>query len=240
MNRVKQRQKHLAQACISDIYSFLNEKIVIIALLSFILLLIIVRTTIPKYWEFDYDKNFFNKPNWSTGITKDGSPWIGSENAELVIKVFSDYLCFQCKKMHYYLQNIVSENPDKVQLIFYHFPMDHQVNPLVKNSFHENSAILSKLAIYANLMGEFPVMHNLLYAVPRNQKLISIGSYAEKAGLIPDYARKAIKLNQIELKLNYDIRLGVQKGVKGTPAFEINGKLYHGTIPYDILKYIIE
>jgi uncharacterized membrane protein len=82
----------------------------------------------PAYWQMtppDLSKDRI------TGITEDGHPWIGAENPELVIVEFSDYRCFQCKKMHFFLRRIIESNPDKIRLVHRHFPMDHTINPLL-------------------------------------------------------------------------------------------------------------
>ena len=62
----------------------------------------------PNYWTF---KPPAPTASVSSGVTADGHPWIGAENPELVITEYADYLCFQCKKMHYYLRELVAQNP---------------------------------------------------------------------------------------------------------------------------------
>ena len=90
-----------------------------------------------------------------TGLTDDGHPWIGSDSAPIVITEYSDYLCFQCKKMNYYLRQLISQYPDRVKLIHRHFPMDSRFNPILKTPFHEGAGLMSLIAIHAAENGKF-------------------------------------------------------------------------------------
>ncbi len=77
---------------------------------------------IPPYWLFNYTKT---SDAIETGITEDGHPWIGSPNPQLIIHEYADYQCFQCGKMHQFLRQLISEYPDKIQLVHHNYPMDH-------------------------------------------------------------------------------------------------------------------
>ena len=46
---------------------------------------------------------------------------------------FTDYQCFQCRKMHYYLRKLVARYPDKIRITHCSFPMDQEFNPLLPN-----------------------------------------------------------------------------------------------------------
>ena len=51
--------------------------------------------------------------------------------------------------MHYFLRHIIAKNPDKLQLVHKHFPMDHAFNPLIKTALHVGAGRIALLAIYA-------------------------------------------------------------------------------------------
>nr|NJM03066.1 thioredoxin domain-containing protein [Desulfobacula sp.] len=99
----------------------------------------------PAYWHY-------SPPGISseivTGTTQDGHPWIGAENPDLVIEEFSDYLCFQCKNAFFLSYGWFRRSPDKIRLVHRHFPMDHTVNPIVKEPFHVGSARLALFALF--------------------------------------------------------------------------------------------
>ena len=41
-------------------------------------------------------------------------------------------------------------------------------------------------------------------------------------------------------QLRKDIRDGIKLGIQGTPSFFINGRVYEGSIPVEILKPVLE
>jgi len=192
----------------------------------------------PAYWNLTPPPLSANIPK---GITEDGHPWIGgSENSELVITEFTDYLCFQCKKMHFFLRRFVEKNPGKIRLVHRHYPMDHRYNPIVKEPFHVGSGEMSLLSIYAAKEGKFWEMNDVLFGVDISGEKIDIKDLAEKTGLDADKLAASILDNNIRRNLWIDIRDGLKAGITGTPAYMINDKLYLGQIPADILKKGIE
>jgi len=118
--------------------------------------------------------------------------------------------------------------------------MDHMYNPLVKEPFHAGSGDMSLLSIYAAKEGKFWEMNDALFGVDISSEKIDIKELAEKTGL--DSRKLALSRydNIIRHVLWLDIRDGLKAGITGTPAYMINGKLYMGEIPADILKKVIE
>ena len=97
--------------------------------------------------------------------SEDGHPWIGAENPILTISEFSDYMCFQCKKMHFILRQLVQSYPDRIRMIHRHFPMDHAYNPLVKDPFHSGSGQMALIALYAQTKGQFWKVNDYLFGL---------------------------------------------------------------------------
>jgi protein-disulfide isomerase/uncharacterized membrane protein len=188
----------------------------------------------PPYW-------LMNPPilsrNTPTGITEDGHPWIGAENPELIITEFTDYQCFQCKKMYYFLRRLIENHPDKIRLIHRYFPMDHIINPLVEESFHPGAAKLSLLAIYANEKGRFWEMNDYLFNISQEVEVMNLQDIAEKTGLDIDDMHHVFNDQKLWNVLWKDIKDGIKiYELNGTPGFIINGQMYQGQIPADILK----
>jgi protein-disulfide isomerase len=171
-----------------------------------------------------------------TGITKNGHPWIGADNPELEIMEFADYQCFQCKKMHFFLRQLVAENPQKVRLVHRHYPMDHKVNSIVKQPFHLGSGALSLISISATSQGRFWEMNDVLYEIDRKNGEIDVREAAQKAGIDYTALARGLKNKNNLLKLLTDIRQGQKLGITGTPAYLIGGKLYLAQIPPDVIK----
>jgi len=192
---------------------------------------------LPKYWEM-------NPPEItrgiSTGITKDGHPWIGAENPEIEIIEFTDYMCFQCKKMHFYLRQLIAKHPQKIRLIHRHFPMDHQVNPFVKEPMHIGTGGMAIFAIYATSKGKFWVMNDVLFNIERGSKKLNLKNIAKLVGL--DFKGLANSVNDPKLRydLHLDIMFGLKNGIIGTPSYIIDGNVYRGQIPPDIINSLLK
>jgi protein-disulfide isomerase len=204
------------------------------ALLScFLAALILARVFYPTYWHLD-------EPVLATpinsGLTPEGHPWIGAEKPRLVITEFTDYQCFQCKKMHYFLRQLIAQHPDKIRLVHRHFPMDHEFNPIVKDPFHVGSGKMALLAIYATAKDQFWPMNDLLFKIARDKQTIDVREIAQEVGI--DYRELAWALNNknIRYRLKHDIAQGLQAKIDGTPAFFIDGTVHLGQIPPAIIK----
>jgi len=191
----------------------------------------------PSYWHFSLPEV---TADMTTGMTEEGDPWIGSDNPELVIIEYSDYMCFQCRKMHMYLRQIIANNPDKIRLVHRLFPMNPQFNPLLKKSLHPASGILAIAAAYAALEGRFWQMNDLLYDMPKDIKTLNIRDLAQQSGVSFEGLAAAPTNRGVFYKIKLDVLRGIEIGVTGTPAYEVNGKLYQGRLPAQIIEKILE
>jgi len=199
----------------------------------FFLCLIVIWLSFPKYWMFE-------PPDPSTdismGFTREDDPWIGASNPELTIVEFTDYRCFQCRKMHYFLRHIIAKSPDKLRLVHKHFPMDHAFNPLVKSELHVGAGRLALLAIYAAKHSKFWEMNDILFHLGKDINLVNMKTLADKCNLNSKGLPGSLMHPSILSKLAADIREGLINGIEGTPGYYIDGKVYIGQIPAHILE----
>ena len=205
--------------------------------LSALCIVISLSISFPPYWKYSLPVLSKSIP---TGITEDGYPWIGAENSELEITEFTDYQCFQCKKMHFFLRKLVEKNPDKIKLIHRHFPMDQKYNPIVKEPFHVGSGKMALLAEYAQTQGKFWEMNDVLFGIAGNTKFINIKKLAEKVGLDYRALSYSTKNGMIRYKVKHDIAIGMKLGINGTPGYVIDGKVYLGQIPPEIFSRVLD
>ena len=197
---------------------------------------ILVIVLLPPYWRLAPEPL---SPEMAYGLTTEGHPWFGAENPEIEIEMFSDYQCFQCKKMHVYLRKLIAGHQPKIRVIHRHYPMDHEVNEIVKEPFHIGSGKMALLAIYAASRGKFWDMNDLLFEIGASQKQIDLNWVAEKTGLKTAGLIRALKAPFIRKKLTSDVWQGMKLRILGTPSFVINGNVYAGNIPADVLqKYL--
>jgi len=215
-----------------DIHHLLmHKKSGIVLFLPFFIILLGVYLYYPNYWDTTPAPP---SPSIAKGVTDDGHPWIGAENPVLTIIEFTDYQCFQCGKMHFFLRKIVEKNSDKVRLVHRHFPMDHKVNPVVKKPYHIGSGDLACFAILAGIRGKFWKMNDLLFDISRKEDSINTQMLADKVGLNVGELSSSINHPYIKRKLRKDIFKGMKLRVTGTPTYFINGKKYSGHIPPEI------
>jgi len=205
--------------------------------LSFSCIVICLLIYFPSYWNFTQPVLTESIPS---GITEDGYPWIGAENPELEITEFTDYQCFQCKKMHFFLRKLVEKNCDKIRLIHRHFPMDHKLNPIVKEPFHVGSGKMAFLAEYAQTQGKFWEMNDILFDLAGKTNVFHIKKLADRVGLDYRALSYSTRNSIIRYKVKHDIAIGMKLGIDGTPGYVIDGKVYLGQIPPEILSRVLD
>jgi len=198
----------------------------------FIAVIIVLWVVFPKYWMIEIKTD---EPNLPSGVTEEGSHWIGALDPEVTIVEYTDYLCFQCKKMHFYLRSLVAENPDKIRLVHRHFPLDMKFNIAIKEDLHPGAGKMAMLAIYAGLKNRFWEMNDLLFKMDHSSGTINLKKIAAKTNLEFEELAWALEQKTIRLYLKRDIAMGAKAGVTGTPAYCIEDKLYLGTIPSNLI-----
>jgi len=201
-----------------------------------LVIILVVRLFMPVYWHYPMKEP--GPLNLNTGTTADGSPWIGAKNPELTIIEYTDYMCFQCRKMHFFLRRLISENSEKIRLIHKHYPMDKKVNRFLEESLHPGSSILSLVSIQAVQENKFWEVNDYLYGYDMSKGEIFLKKIAENTGLNSSTLAARIRAPETMQKLQQDISSGLKHQLIGTPSYVINGKVYQGQIPPDILKTI--
>jgi uncharacterized membrane protein/protein-disulfide isomerase len=191
----------------------------------------------PAYWQYRLPET---NSVVAVGRTQGGRPWIGARSPELVIEEYSDYLCFQCAKMHTYLRELVNRYPEKIRLVHYNFPMDRAYNPLVQDAFHEGSGNMALLAIYAEKHDRFWEMNDILYEKGRWRKPIGLRALSARLGLDHSNMARAHHDRELLRQLWQDIRSGLKHHITATPSFVINGVVYQGVIPAEVLQRIMD
>lgn len=188
----------------------------------------------PPYWQLSAE---LPNTDMTTGITEDGHPWIGAQDPKIEITEYTDYLCFQCRKMHFYLRKLVASHPETIRLIHRHFPMDDTVNPIVTEPFHVGSGRMAILALYAAEQGKFWQMNDILFEAGMKREGLILKNLSKQTGIELLDLRKALSVrNDLKMALAEDIWSGIKLEITGTPAFVIDGKVYVALIPPEIIS----
>ena len=217
-----------------DIFFLWKDRTRNLAALSlFIFAVIGIWIFYPVYWHFQAPPLSDHIPS---GMTDSGHPWIGAESPTLEIMEFADYQCFQCKKMHFFLRQLVAKHTDKLRLIHRHYPMDHNVNPIVKEPFHEGSGMMALIAISAARLDKFWPVNDYLFGIAGKAHVIDIRELAQEVGLDFEALQRNMNDRKTKTELRRDIWKGNKLKIMGTPAYVIDGQVYQGHIPPEIIK----
>jgi len=146
--------------------------------------------------------------NIPRGITDAGHPWIGAQNPVLEI----------------------------IRITHHNYPMDHRFNPIVKVPFHRGAGKMALMAVYAASKNKFWELNDHLYGLAGHQQKVEIKELAQTVGMKPEELAGALYDRSIRRQLQRDIRQGNKLGISGTPGYVINGKVYLGQIPAEVLK----
>ncbi|MCB2218095.1 MAG: thioredoxin domain-containing protein [Desulfobulbaceae bacterium] len=201
--------------------------------LTFLVCAFLMIIFVPPYWNLEIPETPVELP---TGVTENGSHWIGAIEPEIIIEEYSDYQCFQCAKTHRALRQLVHLHSDKVRLVHRHYPLDHEFNDVILDEpFHVGSGKMSLLAIYAGTKGKFWEMNDALYQLARTKEPFNTNTLAKKLHLDPAEITASIDYDPFKKKLALDIWQGLKLRITATPSFVINGKVYNGELPKNFL-----
>jgi len=158
------------------------------------------------------------------------SPTKGPKDAPIKIYEFSDFECPYCGKAHKRIKKLLDEYGDKIRLVHKHYPLP----------FHDNAMPAAKAAIAAQKQGKFWNMYDVMFE--NQDKVGNDGQYekwARQIGLDVEKFKKDME-NVPDSRVQGDMSMGKEVGVKGTPAFFINGNRLVGAQPYNKFKSIVE
>lgn len=164
---------------------------------------------------------------------------LGNENAKVKIVVYSDYNCPFCRVVNKMMHKIVHENRDIVYIEEISYPLDSFCNYRVSRTLtgHETSCIASKYALSAKKQGKFWGVANILFDKrPFGEEAILNEIDKAHLGLDLNKLKEDANSPQVAEELKKEIDMAASREIMGTPAIEINGVLYMGSMPYEDLK----
>lgn len=173
----------------------------------------------------------------TVNFMEDDDPFIGPEDAPVVIVEFSDFLCGFCGR-HYQqtLTPLLNDYDGLVRYVYRDFP----------GVGGENAVSSALAAECANDQGMFWEYHSLLFD---NQEAISVSlaglnnvllGFAEDLELDMDVFSTCLQ-DRVHIGDIFQDRTDAQNiGARGTPAFLINGNFVSGAQPYEIFASLID
>jgi protein-disulfide isomerase len=162
-------------------------------------------------------------------VAEGESPSRGPANAPVTIIEFSDYECPFCKRAEPTVEQVVATYPDKVRLVYRNYPLP----------FHKSARPAAEAAMCAKAQGKFWEYHEKVFAAPSLDEA-SLKQIAGDIGLDQAQFDACFANKEGSKAIEQDIADATAVGVRGTPAFFINGRMISGAQPFEKFKVIID
>ena len=163
---------------------------------------------------------------------------LGNPNANVIIELYSDYVCPLC-----YINNIMIHKAVKeyknIKVIHHNYPFDKECNKYILTNMHPMACFMSKAAIAAGNQGNYWEMSSLLYE-NQPKKIENVLKLAEQLGFNKDQFLKDFESKETEQKILKEIDNGDKLDIDATPTMYINEEKVVGVKPYFKLQEILE
>ena len=160
----------------------------------------------------------------------DKDPIKGSQDAPVVIVIFSDFQCPYCSRAVPTLHRIEKEYGEKVAMVFRNFPLP----------FHNNAVMAAQAGQCAHDQGKFWEMHDKLFESQSALKVEDLKGYAKALELDTAAFDTCLDSGKNAQEVEDDKAAGAAVGVAGTPAFFVNGQFINGARPYEDFATVID
>ena len=177
--------------------------------------------------EDDDKKNFLIK-NFELFANDKNIPWQGEENANVILIEFFDYNCGYCKKSLDAITNIL-KSYNNIKISFRDYPI-----------LSTTSTSAAKAALAAQKQGKYFNFHSNLMKFQGNLTEEDIFNIAKSSGLKIKQLKLDMDDPEIVTIINDTRDLAKSLGIRGTPTFLINGKLFAGALDENRLKFLID
>jgi len=157
-----------------------------------------------------------------------GTPFAGNKDGDVVIVKFSDYNCGYCKRVLPDIRKLLAEDKN-LKIVFKDFPI------LGPTSTLDAQAAIAAFRIAPDKYFEFHAA--LLEGSIRSEEQILAA--AAKLGIDSSKLRDEMKKPDVQSQIQKNMALGKAIGVRGTPAFVIDGKMNRGAAGYAQMKSLI-
>lgn len=139
----------------------------------------------------------------------------GPASAKVTLIEYGDFECPSCLQAHAALKVMLPHFAGKLRFAFRHYPL---------REVHPNAELAAEAAEAAGAQGRFWPMYELLFANPHHLKEKHLHGYALQAGLDMPRFENEMKDHVYLQRVQEHLAGGQRLGVRGTPAFYVNGK----------------
>jgi protein-disulfide isomerase len=146
-----------------------------------------------------------------------------TESAQYTIVEFSDFECPACASVSPYLEDIVARYPDKVRLVYRHFPLVN-IHPLAYR--------MAEISEAAATQNKFWEMHDYLFdhqielsEMSVEQLTQTILDRSQEIGVDSTRLEADLLSGQYQTNVEEDLRYAERLGLSFTPSIFLNGTL---------------
>ncbi len=163
-------------------------------------------------------------------VAADESRFVGASEPEVVVIEFGDFNCSFCKRFHdQTLQPLIDTYGDRVRFAYRDYPI-----------LAESSLTAAMASHCAAEQGDFWEYHSLLYDNVGNFSRDSLIGFAGALNLDTAAFTTCLDEERYRDDVIADYREAEGLGIRGTPAFFINGRPISGAQPYEVFAGIID
>ena len=163
---------------------------------------------------------------------------LGNPDGEIVIYLYSDFLCPFCKVTNTMVHKLAKEEKN---IIVYHinFPLDTECNPALKQTIHPGACMLARYALAAERQGAYWDMASAIYdKLPQNEE--DVLKLADEIQIDRNKLRTDAHSDTVNSDLSKQIQKAVNFGIAGTPTIVIDGIEHKSALPYYKLKTLVK
>ncbi|MGH1345532.1 MAG: thioredoxin domain-containing protein [Nannocystales bacterium] len=143
----------------------------------------------------------------------------GPSDALVTIVMFGDFECEHCRSVTGTLDELLAEHGKDVRLVFRNLPLEN---------IHPSARAAAQASLAAGEQDKFWEMHDALFERGNRLSADTIEAAAKQAGLEMTRYKTDLGSADIDRRLQRDVDAAAKFGVRGTPAFFINGRYLGG------------
>jgi len=156
-----------------------------------------------------------------------GLPSIGPVDAPIRVVEVSDFLCPYCAGFFQNLEKVREEMPAKVRVSFMQYPLD-ECNEYVGRAFHPGACVTAAAALCANKHKKFWEYARILYKNRHNHTIRELSGYAAGLGIDKKAFEECVLSPATTKTIRDQTRQAHKIGVRGTPTFIVNNRVFVG------------
>lgn len=162
---------------------------------------------------------------------------LGNENGDVVIELYSDYVCPLCYIHNIMLHQAVKEFSN-IKVVHHNYPFDKVCNPYISYTMHPNACFMSKAALAAGKQGNYWEMSSLLYE-NQPKKLEDVLKLSDELGFDKAKFIRDFESEETAKELSTELDKASELNIDATPTMYINGDQIVGVKPYYELKKVL-